>query len=745
VTDLDYLVGLGHQEEAVRNALLIARGNRNAALYLLAKKGDASAEKGQLSWRKETSDDWVEGPAKTTPNLAENRALHKSPIYIFVEDYHPGDNEYVYMMQITLKDGRQWKIGHTYTEFTSFYNSLPFGTCRAFTNSFPPISKYQFVFGGDLPKFKLDRRLAGLAEWMRELTLNEACMSNPKILDLLYDFVEADSNGGRPGAKKPAASAGTEGGIVNSSVPALLNTTSPLLLETQDSTEVAAAKRKSAYVNHAPLLTPEQLPITVEQAVQLVPFKVSIKKLQCYHDLLGMKQSKSTKDVEEAQQSEDDADLAAALAASRAEALAREQFEAEIAPREEPASTGPVTHELDSAASPLHVTKPSGGETDSNEECWVESDEGARESAAKGPPEAPEAASPTICLPPQVPASTSSPVPARLLQRLQSVSFLTMSVDTKQLQKDCHRDRIVVQGKRLDGAHTQLAQIYALCQESILQVMAHSKKAFDLGLTPAANSSTRPVVKRETSTNPFDFTDDNESTQDLTPVHKATGPQCMLQTDEELAWALHNAELSGTALPSPPGSPTSSSHMARSGSNAKSASLSPSKPAKPCTSLQQDCETLSRVALNMISRTESGYLSHASLHEIFDIENKLAAPDFIPFFFVPEATLSDPLQLSFAVLEKGGAPQASRGKYAQPALAEEWCVECTGETSTVYRLMDAVTLVPLLQIRVSYLVTLFAMPQYQVGQIVSGFTLKEGKCVILIDKATTTTSRDWDN
>ena len=142
-------------------------------------------------------------------------------------------------------------------------------------------------------------------------------------------------------------------------------------------------------------------------------------------------------------------------------------------------------------------------------------------------------------------------------------------------------------------------------------------------------------------------------------------------------------------------------------------------------------------------------MSHASLHEIFDVENFHQATNFSPFFFVPEATLSDPLQLTFSIFEKGSSEgsitQAARGKFAQPALAEEWCVECTGETSTVYRLMDAMSLEPLLQIRVIFQVTLFGMPQYKEGHSreVTGLTMKEGKCHVLVDKITTTSSRDW--
>eukprot|EP00388_Colpodella_angusta_P048390 GDKK01076075.1.p2 GENE.GDKK01076075.1~~GDKK01076075.1.p2 ORF type:complete len:118 (+),score=2.19 GDKK01076075.1:65-418(+) len=112
VTDLDYIVGLGYPEVTARDALHATHGNRNAALYYLSKKGTAN-DKGHQSWRKETADEWVDHSTVATPNIAENRAVHKSPYYIFVEHYHtpPEGDEYIFEMEITLRDGRQWKVG----------------------------------------------------------------------------------------------------------------------------------------------------------------------------------------------------------------------------------------------------------------------------------------------------------------------------------------------------------------------------------------------------------------------------------------------------------------------------------------------------------------------------------------------------------------------------------------------------------------------------------------------------------
>ena len=685
VTDLDYIVSLGHSEAAARDALQITHGNKTAALYLLSKPDTPSNTRAKNLWRKETKDEWVNGDI-ATPHIAENRAVHKSPIYIFVEHYHtaPEGDEYIFEMEVTMKDGRQWKMGRTYPEFYTLWASLPFGSCASFSNSFPPSAAFQLVFG-DLSKSFLQKRLRGLSEWMRELVLNESCMDNPKVLDLLFKFVDLEKNGAKESAGHPTSPLR----------PISLTTKvkSPLLSVTQDSTEVAAALRKKLHFDQAPLLGLEDFPVTPGQ---MMPFKVNLKKLQCYHDIIAIKLSAQTKEAEDevriAVQKEEDAMVAAAVtesaAAARADEDQREQeqrlFTEHDALIEKSTSIQAdqkkrATIEPTIAVPPL--TPPIVAER-------IDVEVKMLTPSAPVEPTAPHLPSPPIA---RLVGATSVTAAndVSLLKKFQSTSMLDLKIDTAQLRKDCSRDPLIVQGKRLNGSDVSLEHIYTLCQDSILQEMDTMGKKFDFGVSSG--------VKKGPSTNPFDDA-----------------------VEDEAATEEGNSASGDTVIP----------------------------PAR--SKFQQDCEQFSRFALSVLSRTESGYLSHASLSEIFDTENIHQRPDFEPCFFVPESTLSNPLQLTFRVLEKGGAPQALRGKYAQPALAEEWCVECTGETSTVYRLMDAMSFEPLLQIRVIFQVTLFGMPQYPAGTsraspdaAVVGLAVKEGKCHILVDKATTTTSRDW--
>lgn len=686
VTDLDYIVSLGHTESAARDALQITHGNKTAALYLLNKPDTPSNTKAKNQWRKEANDEWITGNI-ATPDIAENRAVHKSPIYVFVEHYHtaPKGDEYIFEMEVTLKDGRQWKLGRTYPEFYSLWASLPFGTCVSFTNSFPPSAALQFVFG-ELSKAFLEKRLRSLSEWIRELVLNEACMSSPKILDLLYKFVDVEKNG----AKESATGANVASPVRPVS---MTKVKSPLLSMTQDSTEAAAVLRKKLHFDQAPLLGLEHFPVTPGQAM---PFKVNVKKLQCYHDIIAIKLSTQTKEAEDEvrnlTQKTEDAVMVAAMAESATTDRFTEKKQQEQEQREH-YEHDTVTKACSSIDTNHEVSAPTGPTIAEPPLALPVSDGKSVEGNILTPsaPADPRPPSPPVArLVDTTEATLSHDV--SLLKKFQNTSMLDLKIDTEQLRKDCRRDRLIVQGKRLNGSDVSLEQIYALCQESILQEMGTMGKKFDLGLRAGTKASPN-------SKNPFDD-----------PAEEPTAA-----VGQE-----------------------------------KSVSLDSYSTLHVLPNLQQDCERFSRFALSVLSRTESGYLSHASLSEIFDTENFHQRPDFAPCFFVPESTLSDPLQLTFRVIEKGGAPQALRGKFAQPALAEKWCVECTGETSTVYRLMDAMSLEPLLQIRVIFQVTLFGMPQYSAGTsraspdaIVTGLTIKEGKCYLLVDKATTTTSRDW--
>lgn len=764
VTDLDYFVALGHSEDAVREALRVTNGNRNAALYILVK-GDTGDKKNNTAWRKEMPEDWQFGVAKYVPNMAENRALHKSPIYAIVETYRPlTGNDYEFVMKVTLKDGREWKIGKTYSQFSSFKFSLPFGTCFSFQNSFPQPVMVGSWFGEYSSAF-LERRRQALSEWMRELVLNEACMSSPAVLDLLYAFIDADAHGGRVGlaSSPPVTPTSPSADAQKANTWAPPPPPSPLLAAAYDSQHAAALKKKQLYFSQARLLENDHLPLSLEQITQMVPVKVNVKKLQCYTDLMAAKRPKPKLKPKpgEMQDRQESVAVAEVVVDAATDGVAGGDAgdEKGDGAGDETGDAGGVGEGEKSKTEPLGTqTTTTSSAADHRHHHHHHPTESAGGTVKENP-----AAEPTV--------NTSSGSEKVNSNNAASIAALLADIDVVQLRKDCKRDRIVIQGRRFEGSHNDLDSILRACRESVMEVVTRSGRS----ITQKAPKSAHQLVEGSitdiaTATGSSSNSRSGGGVVEEQDLGDAGGAE---RVSEELPAATAGEDgrrgrnpfdsPSPSPPPSPPLSPISLKSPSKASpviiteeSSSSAAVGSSSKSAPPSVQLAEEDEddddeeedvggfdVLAKCALHMISRTESAYLSHASLHDILDMENKHAVPDFQPYLFVPEATLAEPLQLRFSIIERNNLTVA-RSRFTR-ALADEWCVECQGETSTVYRLLDAMELRPLLQLRVTYVVTLFGMPLFQNGPLssVTGLTVKEGKCQLVIDRVTATTSRDW--
>ena len=680
VTDLDYMVGLGHSEKDVREALKITKGNRNAALYILVK----GSTKSDLAWRNDNPDDWVHG-VDTLPNIAENRALYISPVYIYAESYYPTDDltDYKYKLKISMKDGRHWKIAKTYSEFRNFKSSLPFGTTFMFTNSFPmPILGY-----GEQSKSFLDGRLATLAEWIRELVMNEKCMTSERVLDALYNFIEVDSNGGKPGKPSQTATACATTPVRPTSIA-----TSPLMNNAIDSINQAATKRKHAFYSSVQLLEIDFLPLSLQLASEMLPFKVDVRTLSSYIDLLNMKAI-------------------------------------DIAKKDDT-----------------------------------------------------------------------------------SLSSIYHDIDLIQLEKDCRRDRLIVQGQRIEGSQTKIDAVFSCCSHAIYEVITKSGRIIEpstpkhlqsrlsspkaVGLSPAdsakntsaaagsatgsATTTTATPDELPRATLASSTSVDEPSPETTTCCHpiqnSALGTEQPADSSVPSAVPPPIDPLSDSAdtllIPPPPAAAATTTEYSPPSPTicqppeCPSSSTNPfDGPGEECTdtslpitavssTMEESCNQLSKIMLHLISRTESAYISHASLSEILDTLNKHEVEDFQPFLFVPESSLAEPLRLNFSVFERNGGAHIS-SRFTKPSHSSncnssDWCLECTGETSTVYRIYDAMTLKPIIQLRVTFLITIYGMPTLcnnnstAAAAVVKELTLKEGKCQLIFEKATATTSRDWN-
>jgi hypothetical protein len=217
----------------------------------------------------------------------------------------------------------------------------------------------------------------------------------------------------------------------------------------------------------------------------------------------------------------------------------------------------------------------------------------------------------------------------------------------------------------------------------------------------------------------------------------------------------------------------------------------------------QMLDYVSKAALQQISRTESAFLSHSALMEVLDVNNLRNTEGFSPILVVPESTLAEPLVLNFRIQERNpstgsesnsnsmynishhtahvpvasvvsvdtanelrahhmqtvqlvpasstmlediGRHQTAPSPSSSSSSLHEWCVVCEGEASTVYRVMDAESMETALQVKVTFVYSLFALPVVETSgraERVVDFRLKEGKTFLLITRDTTSTARDW--
>ena len=273
-TDYEHLISLGFSECNVRETLAVTRGDKKAALHILQR----GLKDSDNSWRKEGKDDFVNDVANLNlPNSPEARALHKSPIYTRVGQVFLRDGVVYHKLTVVLLDRRSWSVEKTYYDFCSLKQSLPLGTCSMFTNRFPQPSILA-VFGKQMNRAELETRRARLEEWLRELVLNEAAMTNTSILALIYEFVEeskhrASASASAAAALSPSTKHGLTGGV-GAGAP-----TSPNL-------NLAAGSGSSPHPHtntqqlQPPVLPGTLFPLPLAQFRERLPFKVNLAELK---------------------------------------------------------------------------------------------------------------------------------------------------------------------------------------------------------------------------------------------------------------------------------------------------------------------------------------------------------------------------------------------------------------------------------------------------------------------------------
>lgn len=184
---------------------------------------------------------------------------------------------------------------------------------------------------------------------------------------------------------------------------------------------------------------------------------------------------------------------------------------------------------------------------------------------------------------------------------------------------------------------------------------------------------------------------------------------------------------------------------------------------KPVKLSADSLELCAKSLLKAMSRTESAYVSLLGVNSILDLSltsesHSSKGDDDIPFpsVLVPESVLADPILINFQLMQRKPSPSSP----AQPCHIpkRECCVDCEGQTGTVYRVCAGEQLNTLLQIRVVYSYRSFAMLADPVNSSSTSTGTgskvehsgadscvyhKPGPVHLVFMRETKTTSRDW--
>jgi hypothetical protein len=185
--------------------------------------------------------------------------------------------------------------------------------------------------------------------------------------------------------------------------------------------------------------------------------------------------------------------------------------------------------------------------------------------------------------------------------------------------------------------------------------------------------------------------------------------------------------------------------------------------------LLQDQVDFSLNMLRAMSRTESAYITLLGISAILDLSLTHSCPsssgpaggggggDVVsecdipcPPMVVPESTLADPILINFQALERKAASSPHKPSLSQP-LVRESCVDCEGQTSTVYRVCGGDRLDTLLQFRVIYSHRTFGMlssakseeDKDKGSRTHLSLSEKAGPVHLVFLRETKTTARDW--
>jgi hypothetical protein len=168
---------------------------------------------------------------------------------------------------------------------------------------------------------------------------------------------------------------------------------------------------------------------------------------------------------------------------------------------------------------------------------------------------------------------------------------------------------------------------------------------------------------------------------------------------------------------------------------------------------KKSAEVFSKSVVRTMSRTESAYLSLLCVNKVIDLfpppVDSVAEDDFaMPPLIVPESILADPILINLKVLERKSKPPLSPSP-SRLSMPRDCCIDCEGQTSTVFRVCAGESMQTLLQFRVVYSRRVYGMlsapaPLSSDSANVHAIVEKVGSAHLVFYRETKTTARDWN-
>lgn len=307
-------------------------------------------------------------------------------------------------------------------------------------------------------------------------------------------------------------------------------------------------------------------------------------------------------------------------------------------------------------------------------------------------------------------------IPAERLTPPALMNDSSSDVSEKQLAKDYHRDRLIIQGRRLLGSRSSIAEIRQTMTDAVKFVCEQ------VGSTSSSSLNTTSSTPMKLPKESFDGLQEY-----FTMILREIGRT-------ESAFLSH--QMLNELLNNHP-------------------QLESPLPIIPESLLASPIELIFSIKERSLSAPELAQLALEMPVVAQPIDPQLPSPPPAP---VSISTASSPVEAPSSPLSRATSPLAAI--VSCHPQRKDWTLTCEMQAMTVFRIMDSTVMNPLLQLKVGYRKVLFALPQPIVSELMMmnnngvstpdahsnlkwNWKIKKGGCTLALQPCSQTTSRDW--